>query len=288
MLLAQSAYGAGELEASFDAMERAHSAYVRDGEKIGAAAAAARIAMHLLIDWGLLAPVRGWIKRAEVLLEGAPSTPVHAWLFLAKAYERFYSGDFGEARRFAQDATRFGSENGEVAAAAMARIAEARAYIFEGDVAKGLVLLEEAAPASTADDVEPLTRGMIYCEIVCAWQGVAMYDVAEQWTDAMELFSRRSSIGSVNGRCRVHRAEILRLRGECRDAEREALAAFDELRPYMRREIGWPLTELGMIRLRMGDLQGAEAPGGRGRLRPCAREGLGAATRTGAAASRAR
>ena len=31
-----------------------------------------------------------------------------------------------------------------------------------------------------------------------------------------------------------------------------------ELRPWMRREFGWPLVELGNIRLRKGDLVGAE------------------------------
>ena len=56
----------------------------------------------------------------------------------------------------------------------------------------------------------------------------------------------------------MHRAEILRLRGAFADAEQEALAACAELRPYLRREFGWPLTELGRIRLQSGDLEGAE------------------------------
>jgi hypothetical protein len=56
----------------------------------------------------------------------------------------------------------------------------------------------------------------------------------------------------------VHRAEILRLRGACDEAEREALVACEELSPYLRREMGWPLSELGRIRLRKGDVDGAE------------------------------
>ena len=74
----------------------------------------------------------------------------------------------------------------------------------------------------------------------------------------MERWSHGSGIGSVHGRCRVHRAEILRLRGATAEAEQEALAACAELRPYLRREFGWPLTELGRIRLQLGDLAGAE------------------------------
>ena len=56
----------------------------------------------------------------------------------------------------------------------------------------------------------------------------------------------------------MHRAEILRLRGACDEAEREALVACEELSPYLRREMGWPLSELGRIRLRKGDVDGAE------------------------------
>jgi tetratricopeptide (TPR) repeat protein len=48
------------------------------------------------------------------------------------------------------------------------------------------------------------------------------------------------------------------LRGACDEAEREALVACEELSPYLRREMGWPLTELGRIRLRKGDIDGAE------------------------------
>lgn len=258
ILLGECAYGAGLLEDAFDAWEKAHGAAAREDDRITAAAAATKVAMHILIDTGLVAPIRGWLKRAERLLEGTGSTPVDAPLNVARAYERFYSGDFPGARRAATDAVEVGAEHGDVTAIAMARVAHARALIFEGDVDRGVSELEEVAISSTADDVESLTRGLIYCEIVCAWQGVAMYDVAERWTDEMERFSRRSSIGSVNGRCRIHRAEILRLRGECRDAEEEALAACRDLQPYMRREFGWPLTELGVIRLRMGDLDGAE------------------------------
>ena len=34
--------------------------------------------------------------------------------------------------------------------------------------------------------------------------------------------------------------------------------ACEELRPYLRRELGWPLNELGRIRLHKGDIAGAE------------------------------
>lgn len=91
-----------------------------------------------------------------------------------------------------------------------------------------------------------------------ALQGLAQYDVAEEWTEAMERWCETHAIGSLKGRCRVHRAEILRLRGSCNEAEGQALLACEELRPYLRRELGWPLNELGRIRLHKRDIAGAE------------------------------
>ncbi len=52
--------------------------------------------------------------------------------------------------------------------------------------------------------------------------------------------------------------ELLGLSGPAAEAEREVLQACGELRPWMRREFGWPMAELGTIRLRRGDLAGAE------------------------------
>ena len=137
-------------------------------------------------------------------------------------------------------------------------MAAARLRILDGDVEDGLALLDEVGVAAVSGDLDPLSTGLVYCELVCALQGLAQYDVAEEWTEAMERWCRTNAIGSLHGRCRVHRAEILRLRGACDEAEREALVACDELSPYLRREMGWPLSELGRIRLRKGDIDGAE------------------------------
>jgi hypothetical protein len=110
---------------------------------------------------------------------------------------------------------------------------------------------------------DPLTTGMMYCELVCAAQGLALYDVASEWTEVME----RWRVGAA----RRHQRALPRPPGRAaagvgavRRAEAEALGACDELRPWMRREFGWPLHELGNIRLRKGDLAGAEEAFDRG------------------------
>ena len=108
-LLADVAYAAGRLDVTIDAWERAHAQSLRAGDQLAAAGAAVRVAMHLLFDTALMAPVRGWIKRAERLLEGHDETPVHAWLAVVQSYERLLSGDFQRALHWARHAIEVGA-----------------------------------------------------------------------------------------------------------------------------------------------------------------------------------
>ena len=256
-VLGEVAYAAGHLDVTIEAWERAHAACMQAGDQIAAAGAAGRVAMPLLFDTALMAPVRGWLARAERLLEGRGETPAHAWFAVVRTYERMLTGDVPGARQWARRAIDVGSKH-DPAACAIGRVAEARLLILDGDVQQGLALLDEAGVATISGDLDPLSTGVVYCELVCALQGLAQYDVAEEWTEAMERWCETNAIGSLHGRCRVHRAEILRLRGSCDEAESQALVACEELRPYLRRELGWPLNELARIRLHKRDIAGAE------------------------------
>jgi tetratricopeptide (TPR) repeat protein len=256
-VLGEVAYAAGHLDVTIEAWERAHAAWMQAGDQVAAAGAAVRVAMHLLFDTALMAPVRGWLARAERLLEGRGESPAHAWFAVVRTYERMLTGDSSDARQWARCAIEVGSRC-DPAACAIGRVAEARLLILDGDVQQGLALLDEAGVATVSGDLDALSTGVVYCELVCALQGLAQFDVAEEWTEAMERWCETNAIGSLHGRCRVHRAEILRLRGSCNEAESQALVACEELRPYLRRELGWPLNELGRIRLHKRDIAGAE------------------------------
>lgn len=257
-LLAQAAYGNGDFEASITAWEAQHSLLCEEADLPGAARAAAMIAMFLMIDTGMMAPVRGWLRRAERLLEGHDEGPVHAIVAAVRTYERFMCGDMASAREQARLAITLGRRMDNAPAEVIGRTAAARITILEGQVAEGLGQLDEVGVLLMSGRVDPLTTGMMLCEIVCAAQGLSRYDMACEWTEAMERWRHGAAFGGLHGRCRVHRAEILRVSGPCEAAEDEALRACDDLRPWMRREFGWPLAELGTIRLRKGDLAGAE------------------------------
>lgn len=257
-LRAQAAYRCGSFEASIAAWEDQHALLCEAGDLVGAARAAAMIAMFLMIDTGLMSPVRGWLQRAEQLLDDHDDDPVHAVVAAVRTYERFMCGDMVSARRHADLAIGLGQQLGNKSAEVIGRTAGARITILEGRVDEGLEQLNEVGVLLMSGGVDALTTGMMLCELVCAAQGLALYQMASEWTDAMERWGHGAAFGGLHGRCRVHRAEILRVSGPCTAAEDAALRACDDLRPWMRREFGWPLAELGNIRLRKGDLDGAE------------------------------
>ena len=257
-LRAAAAYGAGDLEGAVTAWERVHALRVAAGDDSRAAWAAGMIAMYLLIDTGLMAPVRGWVRRADRLLEDTVEAPAHALVAMVRTYERFMSGDARAANEQAELAMELGERQGVLPAVILGQVASARLLISDGAVAEGLERLDEVAVRLMSGDVDPLTTGMMYCELICAAQWLGEHDRARDWTEVMERWRHGVAFGALNGRCRVHRAEILRVTGTCAEAEQEALAACEELRPWLRREYGWPLVELGNIRLRKGDLDGAE------------------------------
>ena len=124
-VLGEVAYAAGHLDVTIEAWERAHAACMQAGDQVAAAGAAVRLAMHLLFDTALMAPVRGWLARAERLLEGRDETPAHAWLAVVRAYERMLTGDMPGARQWARRAIEVGSTC-DPAACAIGRVAEAR------------------------------------------------------------------------------------------------------------------------------------------------------------------
>src|SRR5215211_9454485 len=116
-LLGEVAYAAGHLDVTIEAWERTHALAVQARDPVMAAGAAVRVAMHLLLDTALMAPVRGWLVRAERLLEGQEETPAHAWLAVVRAYERMLTGDVQHARKWAERAVEVGARRDAAACA---------------------------------------------------------------------------------------------------------------------------------------------------------------------------
>lgn len=92
-MAAHARYANGEFEAAVATWEELHERQLAAGDQNTAAWAAANVAINLLVDTGLMAPVRAWVARAERLLDDAVPVPAHAMLAMIRTYERFFCGD---------------------------------------------------------------------------------------------------------------------------------------------------------------------------------------------------
>ena len=257
-MLARSAYLAGSIEASTKGFERLHMSALDAGDKDAAAGAAVQIAF-ILFDAVMYAPSRAWLRRAERLIEDRPESPARAATITMRAWYALIAGDHDTTLALAREAADIAERAGDADDTAIARVAEARALIARGDMEAGLAVLDEASVAAVSGELSPPATGVVYCMANCAFQSVSDYERAEQWTRAMEQWSATAGLTSFQGRCRVHRAQLRRLHGDWHGAAAEAAKAGEELGPIAPAERGWALTELGVIRLRLGDLDTAES-----------------------------
>jgi class 3 adenylate cyclase len=254
-LLAESAWWTARPQECIDASERAYAAYSREGEPNRAAYAALRLA-DLLSEQLSTAQATGWVQRAARLLEDRPESVEHGYLELARVKR---SGSVEEMMRHATAVLDIGTRFGDRDLQAFGLMCQGMALVAQTDVEQGMSLIDEAAAAAVGGELTPFATGIVYCFTIVACMELADYRRAAEWTEATTRWCERQSIGGFPGHCRVRRAEIMRLRGAFADAEAEARHAIEELASFGEVAIsGVGFHEIGEIRLRLSDLDGAE------------------------------
>jgi class 3 adenylate cyclase len=256
-LLAEASWWTGRLPAAIDARERAYAGHMKAGEMVMAAAAAARLGQDNLLR-GAHPVASAWLSRAERLLSGMDDTIVHGWVAVTRAFQRSLEGRFEDVLAESQRAGAIAEIFKDRSLGAMALSCEGIARINNGDVEKGLAQVDEATIAAVGGEIEPATAGGVCCSTIEACTSLGDWKRAVQWTDAQDRWCRREHINGFPGMCRVFRAEIKRMRGDWLEAESEARRATEELAGFMPAAVGMALYEIGLIRLRRGDLPGAE------------------------------
>ena len=257
-LLAESAWFAGAPDAAIEARERAHAAYLEQGDKCHAAEMALQLAGDHF-ERLETAIGSGWLSKARRLLEQTShECAAHGWQATSLAYFAMrMRGDWEEVLRQAKLAQGIGERLAIPAIQALALQQQGSALVAMGRIDEGLALIDESTVAAVSGQLDPMTTGKIYCSTINVCRNLADWRRASEWTDAAERWCRRQGVSGFPGICRVHRAEIMHFRGSWADAEREAKRACEELKTYDVLLSGGAQYEIGEVRLRVGDLEGA-------------------------------
>ena len=252
-----AAWWRGKLDEAIALRESAYAAYARAGDALPAA----RLALTLSWDHGgrgAFAVSQGWFATAERLLGDEPDSTAHAYLLLTRGVEELFTGALSDAVQTFTAAQELGRRFRDRDTEVLAMTGRGRALVKLGSVEEGLALMDEGSAAAVCGELEPHTTGLVYCLTISACQDVGDYRRAAEWTEVANKWCDRLDVSGFPGACRIHRAEIMRLRGDLAGAERQALEACEELHDFERSITAGGYYEVGEVRRRLGDFAAAE------------------------------
>jgi DNA-binding NarL/FixJ family response regulator len=257
-LLASAAYWSARPEETVEILERAYAAYLEEGNHPAAAMTAFRVGEQYGMRMAM-PQAQGWAAKAMRLGEEDPSWPVHGWLIWMQGLMSWFQPDFEAAIAFYDQALELAAKSGDRDLAAMSLHDKGHAVCLLGRVEEGLALLDEAMVAVVGGELEPHAAGYVYCGMIAACSKLGDYRRAADWTEATLRWCERHSVPAFPGVCRVHKAELMRLRGSLNEAEEEARLACEELPRFnLYSGLGPANYEIGEVRRRLGDYTEAE------------------------------
>jgi DNA-binding NarL/FixJ family response regulator len=256
--LAEAAHWLGRPDEAIAAHEQAYKLHVAEGDDGKAAVSAFMLAIYLRLK-GEGAQADAWLARSLRLLSAAEEGPEHGYpLYLETA--RLLGSDLDAACVLAQRMQDLGHRFGDDTLVALGRFFEGRARIKQARVPEGLALLDEAMLAALSDNLNPMWTGAIYCGLLGACNELVDLRRAREWTEATRRWCDPLPLASLYpGICRVHWAEVLDVRGEWAEAEREAMAACEDMVGIDVFAVADGWFTVGEVRRRRGDLDGADA-----------------------------
>jgi DNA-binding CsgD family transcriptional regulator/tetratricopeptide (TPR) repeat protein len=224
--LATCAYMLGRDDEYVAALERSHQVHLDAGETLAAARAAFWVGMQLMLG-GEMGRGSGWLGRAQRLVESEPEECAESgYLLMPLAFQREAMGEIDGAVQAAADAAAIAQRFGDRDLFGLAVHMQGHLLVKAGRIAEGLGLLDEAMVAVTTGELSPITSGIVYCGLIMGCQAAYEPRRAQEWTEALTRWcERQPDMVAFSGRCHVHRAEIMQLKGAWSDALDEARRA---------------------------------------------------------------
>jgi DNA-binding CsgD family transcriptional regulator len=250
--LATDAYLLGRQDDYVRLLDQAHRRHLEAGRPLAAVRCAFWIGVTLA-QRGEAGHASGWLAGARRLLEREGGDHVErGYLLLPVAFEQRRSGDWEAAAATAAEAAEVGERFGDRDLFALAAHEQGHVLVRNGRLREGFELLDEAMLAVTAGEASPIVTGIVYCGVILACQEAYEVRRAQEWTAALTRWCEsRPDLVAFTGRCLVHRAEILELRGAWPEALEEVRRAGERGEP----EAFYRAGEVHRLR---GELEAAE------------------------------
>jgi DNA-binding NarL/FixJ family response regulator len=256
--LADAAWWLGDVDEASAVLEAACRRHLDEGRPGPAAMAAMGIAVnHFLRGDGVLGS--GWVGRAQRLLRDQPEGPEHGYALFLELEGGLAGGDAAAVAGAAARVRDLGRRYADPNLVAGGDLFEGRALVRQGRMAEGMALLDEAMLAVLSGQLRPEWAGNIYCHLMAAFHELADVRRAAEWTEATgRWLAGLPAAVLFTGICRVHRSQVLQLKGAWAQAEREATLVCQDLAELHVAAVAEGHYQLGELRRLRGELAGAE------------------------------
>jgi DNA-binding CsgD family transcriptional regulator len=260
--LAEASWWLGLMEESQAAREEAYEAYLEASDNRRAAMRAIDIAYgHFLRGNGTVGA--GWVNRAQRLVEDEPDCPEQGFLLYLAVETSLDGGE--ETLAKAREVQAVGRRHADRNLIAAGLVAEGRVLIKLGRAREGVALLDEGMLEASSDELLPNWAGNVYCHLMAACYELGDIHRASAWTQSTSAWCDRMAPAVLfKGICRVHRAQVMQIRGAWEEAQDEAERICQDAAHIHIGIAAEAHYQIGEIRRLRGDLDGAEVAYGQG------------------------
>jgi DNA-binding CsgD family transcriptional regulator len=258
---ATAAFLLGHVDASLDALARAHRLHLDHGN-VRAAVRCGFWAGFQLLARGDAAQAAGWLRRCTRVAEELPAgCAERGYLLIPEAFRLVAVEErWAEAHAVAAQIVDIGRREADDDLMALALTLAGRSLLGAGHVAEGMARLDEAMVAVVSGELSPMVSGTVYCSLIDACEEIAEWPRAMEWTEALARWcDRQQGMVTFTGQCLTHRAHVLRLRGRFQAAAEAARLAEERFVGAADEQLsGGALYQAGEVYRIRGDLHRAE------------------------------
>lgn len=247
-------YGTESIRMSEEAFNR----LVAENDTKTAAMKAADVALQWLNN-GDLTITKVWVNRARRLLESSPEDEAFAYLLYVDSQTSVVEGQYDAGVQRAEELVEFVSRRNSPGLTALGLTASGLSKLPFARTREALAELDEAMLPVLAGQVPVDWAGDIYCAVIHECYRLGDLGRMKTWTNAMDKWREGPEVAAswYGTTCEIHKWQLLSATTDYRELEQRLVNALDAIEDFHAPTSGEGHYELGDLRRRMGDIDGA-------------------------------